>query len=127
MREIETRKDISFLVHTFYNKIRKDDLLGPIFNSHIPDEKWPEHLEKLTDFWETNLFGVAKFKGNPTQKHLNVDKNLNHKTSQEHFGRWLQIWFQTIDSLFEGHLANRAKEGARRMAHGQFMAIFNHR
>lgn len=127
MREIETRKDISFLVHTFYNKIRKDDLLGPIFNSHIPDEKWPEHLKKLTDFWETNLFGVAKFKGNPTKKHVNVDHNLKHTIGQEHFGRWLQIWFQTIDSLFEGHLANRAKEGARRMAHGQFMAIFNHR
>ena len=127
MNEIESRKDITTLVYTFYDKIRKDDLLGPIFNSHISDEKWPEHLKKLTDFWETNLFGVAKFKGNPTQKHLNVDKNLNHTTSQEHFGRWLQIWFQTIDSLFEGHLANRAKEGARRMAHGQFMAIFNHR
>ncbi|QNM86447.1 group III truncated hemoglobin [Polaribacter pectinis] len=127
MKEIETREDISLLVNIFYSKIRKDDLLGPIFNSHIPEERWPEHLEKLTDFWETNLFGIAKFKGNPTQKHLNVDRNLNHNTSQEHFGRWLQIWFQTIDEHFEGLLANKAKEASRRMAHGQFMAIFNHR
>ncbi|QTE23185.1 group III truncated hemoglobin [Polaribacter cellanae] len=127
MKEIETRDDISFLVNTFYHKIRKDNLLGPIFNNHIAEEKWPEHLEKLKDFWETNLFGVAKFKGNPTQKHLNVDRNLNHKTNQKHFGRWLQIWFQTIDANFEGHLANKAKEASRRMAHGQFMAIFNHR
>ena len=127
MKEIETREDISSLVNIFYNKIRKDELLGPIFNNHIPDKKWPEHLEKLTDFWETNLFGVPKFKGNPTQNHVNVDRNLKQSISQEHFGRWLQIWFQTIDTYFDGHLANRAKEGARRMAHGQFMAIWNHR
>ena len=74
MKEIKTRKDVSILVHTFYDKIRKDDLLGPIFNSHIAEDQWPEHLEKLTDFWETNLFGIPKFKGNPSQKHLNVMK-----------------------------------------------------
>lgn len=127
MKTIETRKYVSFLVHEFYGKIRKDSLLGPIFNSHIPDEKWPEHLLKLTDFWETNLFGVAKFKGNPTQKHIAVDRNLNHTTSQTHFGQWLQLWFETLDENFEGTLALKAKEASRRMAHGQFMAMWNHR
>mgnify|MGYP003638435326 FL=1 len=127
MKTIETRKDVSFLVHEFYGKIRKDSLLGPIFNSHIPDEKWPEHLLKLTDFWETNLFGVAKFKGNPTQKHIAVDRNLNHTTSQTHFGQWLLLWFETLDENFEGALALKAKEASRRMAHGQFMAMWNHR
>lgn len=127
MRTINNRNDILFLVHTFYDKIRKDNLLGPIFNSHIIDEKWPEHLDKLTDFWETNLFGVPKFKGNPTQKHLNVDRNLNYKTDQTHFGQWLNLWFQTIDEHFEGSLATKAKEASKRMAHGQFMAIYNHR
>lgn len=127
IKTIENREDISFLVHTFYKKIRKDDLLGPIFNSHIPDEKWPEHLEKLTDFWETNLLGIPKFKGNPTQKHLAVDRNLNHTTAQTHFGQWLNLWFQTIDAHFKGALADKAKEASRRMAHGQFMTIYNHR
>jgi len=127
MKTIENRADISFLVHTFYAQIRKDTLLGPIFNSHIADEQWPEHLEKLTDFWETNLFGIPKFKGNPTQKHLSVDKNLYHKTSQVHFGQWLNLWFQSIDAHFEGELATKAKEASRRMAHGQFMAMYNHR
>jgi len=127
MKTIETRKDVSFLVHEFYGKIRKDSLLGPIFNSHIPEERWPEHLDKLTDFWETNLFGIAKFKGNPTQKHIVVDRNLNHTTSQTHFGQWLQLWFETLDENFEGIVALKAKEASRRMAHGQFMAMFNHR
>ena len=100
--KIESREDVSLLVHTFYSKIRKDDLLGPIFNAHISEEEWPQHLIKLTDFWETNLFGVRKFKGSPTKKHLKVDKNLDYTIDQMHFGKWLQLWVETINKLFVG-------------------------
>ncbi len=127
METIETRKDVNRLVSKFYAKIRKDDLLGPIFNSHIPDERWPEHIEKLTDFWETNLFKLPKFRGNPSQKHINVDKNLNYGVEQKHFDRWLQLWFETIDELYEGGRAESAKDLSRRMAIGQFMMVRNHR
>jgi hemoglobin len=127
MQTIKTKNEISVLVNAFYAKIRKDELLGPIFNSHIADERWPEHLETLTDFWETNLFGIAKFKGNPSKKHINVDLNLGHTIEQKHFGKWLQLWFETIDELFEGDLANKAKESARRMATGQYVTICQNR
>lgn len=127
MRQIDNRSDINILVNSFYSKVRVDELLGPIFNAHISDDKWPEHLDKLTDFWETNLFGVAKFKGNPTQKHINVDKNLNYSIEQKHFGRWLQIWFETIDELYEGEYADKAKNSARKMTTGQYLAIWQQR
>lgn len=127
MKQINNRNDIHILVNNFYGKIRQDDLLGPIFNAHIPHDKWMEHLDKLTDFWETNLFGITKFKGNPTQKHINVDKNLNYSIEQIHFGRWLQIWFETIDELYEGEYADKAKNAARRMSTGQYLAIWHHR
>ncbi len=127
MKTIDSREDVRLLVNTFYAKIRQDDLLGPIFHAHIPDDKWPEHLEKLTDFWETNLFAVKRFKGNPTKKHIAVDKNLNHSVEQKHFGKWLQLWFETINELFEGERANKAKESARQMAHGQFMMMWRSR
>ncbi len=127
MRQIDNKSDINILVNSFYSKVRVDELLGPIFNAHISDDKWPEHLDKLTDFWETNLFGVAKFKGNPTQKHINVDKNLNYSIEQKHFGRWLQIWFETIDELYEGEYADKAKNSARKMSTGQYLAIWQQR
>lgn len=127
MNDIENRNDISVLVNTFYSKIRGDMLLGPIFNGQIPQEEWPKHLSKLTDFWETNLFGIAKFKGNPTQKHINVDAHLKHTIDQVHFGKWLQLWFETISELYEGPRATKAKESARKMATGQFLAIWNNR
>lgn len=127
MNQIVNRKDISVLVHRFYGKIRKDELLGPIFNSHITNEQWPEHLSKLTDFWETNLFGIAKFKGSPTTKHISVDKNLNHTVEPVHFGKWLQLWFETLDELFEGELATKAKDTARRMSTSQYITLWQHR
>ena len=122
-KTIETRKDVSLLIHSFYAKIRKDDYLGPIFNTAIPEENWEGHLEKLTDFWETNLFGVPKFKGNPMIAHRNLDKANAYKIDMEHFGHWLQIWFQTIDSLFIGEIADKAKRASRKMATGLFMGM----
>lgn len=127
MTVITSRNEISLLVNSFYTKVRKDELLGPIFNRHIAEEQWPAHLEKLTDFWETNLFGRAIFKGNPSEKHVAMDRNLKYKVEQKHFGKWLQLWFETIDEHFTGELATKAKEAARRMAHVQFMVIWNHR
>jgi len=127
MNSIENRNDVSILVNTFYSKVREDELLGPIFNGQIPEEKWPKHLSKITDFWETNLFRIPKFKGNPSKKHVNVDMNLGYTITQIHFGKWLQLWFETIDELYEGELATKAKESARKMATGQFLTIWHHR
>lgn len=127
MKIIETREDVRILVNTFYAKIRKDELLGTIFNSHIPEENWAEHLSNLTDFWETNLFGIPKFKGNPSQKHVGVDRNLKYSIEKSHFDHWLELWFETVDELYEGLRAERAKDAAQRMAFAQFMVILNHR
>ena len=127
MNTINNRNDVNILVNRFYAKIRQDELLGPIFNGHISEEQWNEHLIKLTDFWETNLFGVSKFKGNPSSKHIKVDTNLGYKIEQTHFRRWLNLWFETVDELYNGELATKAKESARKMATGQFLTIMKNR
>lgn len=124
MKQITNRNDINILVSVFYSKIREDDILGSIFNTHIANDLWEGHLDKLTDFWETNLFGLAKFKGNPTLKHINVDKNLGYKIEQKHFDSWLQIWFETINELYEREYAEKAKNSAKKMATGQFFFYF---
>lgn len=123
MKTIEDRADVYKLVTTFYANVRTDALLGPIFNHHLTDEQWPPHLNKLTDFWVTNLFGEVCFKGNPSLAHQKVDKYLNHKMEQHHFTQWLELWFKTIDSLFVGEHANRAKEASKRMAMGQLANV----
>lgn len=127
MAEINSREDVQTLVHAFYTKIRRDELLGPIFNSTIPNEKWDEHLIKLTDFWESNLFGIRKFKGNPTQKHIDLDMRMQNSIEQKHFSHWIHLWFETINELFEGERAEKAKNAARKMSTMQFIAIWKNR
>ena len=64
-KEIQNRADVFLLVTQFYTKVRKDEILGPIFNNAIND--WPEHLNRLTDFWESNLFFWQNLKEIPFQ------------------------------------------------------------
>lgn len=124
-RKIESREDVSLLVRTFYSKIRKDTLLGPIFNGIITD--WETHLELLTDFWETNLFFERKYFGNPLHTHVEVDKKVGGTITATHFGEWLNLWYQTIDELFEGEVADIAKNRARAMGTFINLNIFNAR
>lgn len=123
-RTIENRSDVHELVSAFYTKVRADELIGDFFNTRIKDDEWPAHFERLTDFWETNLFFVRKFKGNPIQLHKEVDENFKYNISQEHFGRWLQLWFSTVDELFYGEQANQAKERARNIASMLFFKLY---
>lgn len=124
-KQIENRADVSFLVHQFYAKIRADREIGFYFNEMISD--WDAHLEKLTDFWETNLFGFRKYKGNPHAVHNEVDAHFDEKITPNEFGIWLNHWFQTIDEYFEGENAETLKRRARKMSTFLYMSMFQHR
>lgn len=88
---------------------------------------WDAHLEKLTDFWETNLFAVKKYKGNPHAVHNEVDTYFDGKITSNEFGIWLNYWFQTLEELFEGENAETLKRRARKMGTFLFMSMFEHR
>lgn len=113
-KEIENRTDVSLLVRTFYDKIRANEEIGPFFNETIHD--WEDHLEKLTDFWETNLFAVRKYFGNPIETHIKVDEKFNNVIDSSIFGLWLNLWFETLDELFVGENVDTLKRRARKMS-----------
>jgi hemoglobin len=122
---IKDRADVSLLVRTFYGKIRKDDVLGLIFNNNITD--WESHLELLTNFWETQLFLKRTYHGNPITAHQEVDEKMNYAITSEHFGLWLNLWFETIDELFTGETSWIAKNRAQKMSTMLFMKLFENR
>lgn len=126
-RKINSREDVSLLVRTFYSKVRKDELLGPIFNGIITD--WESHLELLTDFWETNLFFNRKYFGNPMHAHVEVDKKVGNSINEMHFGTWINLWVETIDTLFDAddEGAQIAKNRARNIGTFLHLNIFNSR
>ncbi|WP_111307394.1 group III truncated hemoglobin [Confluentibacter sediminis] len=123
--DIKTRDDVFLLVSSFYEKVRKDAVLGPFFNDVIVD--WDTHLDRLTTFWESSLFLKTKYLGNPLEAHVKVDKENNNIITELHFGLWLNLWFQTIDELFEGEHAENAKRRARKMGTFLYLKIFEAR
>jgi hemoglobin len=126
-KPIASREDVDFLVRRFYEQVRDNELLGPVFNGVVQD--WEVHLVHLSDFWEMILLqtgpGAGKF--NPTKVHREVDAKVDYSIDQVHFGNWLELWFGTIDQYYEGEVAEYAKEHARRMAHMLFMRIWEAR
>lgn len=124
-KEIENRADLSLLVHTFYDRVRKDEELGPIFNSIITD--WEAHLEKITDFWEQHLFGIHKYHGDPIEAHNKVDEVMENTISAHNFGTWLFYWLNTLDELFEGKNVETLKFKARKMQTVFFLNIVQNR
>ena len=123
--DIRNRNDVFLLVSEFYKKVGQNQEIGFFFNNTITD--WDSHLEKLTDFWQTNLFFSGNYRGNPVKAHNRVDEENQNKISEYHFGIWLNLWFATIEEHFEGELAQRAKNNARKMSTHLFLKIYQNR
>ncbi|THD69179.1 group III truncated hemoglobin [Robertkochia marina] len=123
--DIASREDVQLLVHRFYDRIRNHEALGPFFNSTV--QNWAEHLELLTNFWDSQLFLNRNYTGDPVKAHIHVDKVFGHTITMEHFGWWLEVWVATIDDLFDGERAWIAKNRARKMATMLFLKIYESR
>lgn len=108
-KDIQTLEDIKLFVDAFYSKVREDNLLAHIFNSVIQD-RWQQHLEKMYCFWQTVLFDEHTYFGSPFLPHAKLP------VSEQHFERWTKLFETTIDNLFEGQKAERAKWQGNRMA-----------
>jgi len=104
-KDIETIEDIQKLVYTFYDRIRKNDLLGPVFEKVIQDN-WPIHLAKMVSFWQTILLYEHTYSGSPFPPHAKLP------IEKIHFDTWVELFQNTVDDLFVGEKANDAKNRA---------------
>jgi hemoglobin len=107
--DIESRKDVEQLVNLFYDIVKQDPVIGFIFND-VAKVNWDKHLPVMYDFWENIIFLTGKYSGNPMSVHLHLNEQVPLNT--DHFKRWLELFTQTIDELFEGKKATLTKEKA---------------
>ncbi|MTI32190.1 group III truncated hemoglobin [Xanthovirga aplysinae] len=112
-KDIETEEDIKKLVDSFYDKVKRDEILAPIFNE-TAQVNWEKHLPKMYTFWSSLLLGSATYRGNAFAKHAPLP------IKEQHFTRWLQLFHKTIDDLFSGPKAAEAKHRSR-MIGGVFL------
>ena len=104
------RTTIAALVHDFYDDVRRDSALQPVFDKAI-GANWGPHLERMVDFWSTVMMGTHEFQGNVYGTHMQIQG-----VEPEHFRHWLALFEASARRLFAPALADEFLVVARRIA-----------
>ncbi len=109
-----TQEHIKQLVFHFYQRIQKDELLGPVFNE-VAQVNWEHHLSLLCRFWNSILLKTNEYHGNAYKK-KHVDLGKKTKLHQTHFARWLQLFQEEAFIHLSFQVAQQIVDSATRIA-----------
>ncbi len=109
-----TEEEITELVHTFYEAVRLDPELGPVFEAQV--KNWETHLPRMVDFWSSLLRGTIRYSGNPMQIHTRVP-GLHGAL----FDRWLKLFEATASRMPNEAMRHKATDFAQRIARSLWM------
>lgn len=111
--ELFPTEAIERLVHAFYGRVRRDPVLGPIFEKRIDD--WPTHLDRMVSFWRAVLRGERTFtpaeRGSPPVLHRRISE-----LELGHFERWLALFREVAEAAFSVRAAEEVMAAAERIA-----------
>ena len=103
------------LVHGFYGKVRRDPVLGPIFDARITD--WEPHLERMVAFWSSVALMTGRYHGRPVPAHTSLPIH------GAHFDRWLGLFRKTAHEVCTPAGAVHVIERAERIARSLHIAV----
>ena len=106
------------LVDVFYDKVRLDAELAPIFLRAIPGD-WEPHLTRMYAFWSSVMLTTGRYKGNPVVKRLVIPGIQPHL-----FERWLALFNETCGELFDDGVSEEFRAKAARIAESLKLALF---
>jgi hemoglobin len=106
---------IQHLVHTFYDKVQQDALLGPIFHSRV--NSWDLHLARMCAFWSSVALMSGRYHGQPMEKHLPLP------IDSRHFDHWLRLFRETVLEVCPPAAASHFIERADRIAESLELGI----
>jgi hemoglobin len=106
---------IERLVRGFYDEVRRDALLGPIFAAGVSD--WEHHIAKLCDFWSSVALMTGRYHGQPMRVHLLLP------IEAAHFERWLGLFEATARRVCPPAAAEHFLERARRIGESLRLGI----
>ena len=112
-----TEDALGELVGRFYASVRRDPLLAPVFEPAVAD--WDAHLTMLQAFWSSVMLTSGRYKGRPLPAHIKHGDAM----TDERFGRWLALWRETANALFEPAPAAALIEKAERIAESLQLGI----
>jgi hemoglobin len=110
---------LSVMVDTFYDRIRADARLGPVFEAAIGDN-WGPHLARMKDFWASVALNAGTYSGKPVAVHRKVEG-----VERADFDRWLGLFRATLqDTAPTPEAVDYLMTRAERIAQSLSMAMF---
>jgi len=109
---------IEKLVRTFYEKIRADEDLGPIFAGVITGD-WEPHLQKMFAFWSSLTMLTGRYKGQPMVAHMKLKM-----VQPQHFDKWLSLFRETANDICPPPTAAIFIDKAERVAESLKLGLF---
>lgn len=97
------------MVHLFYERVRADPLLGPLFEDRI-GSRWDAHMDRMVDFWSTVLLASGRYLGNPILAHRAIPD-----LEPRHFDRWLELFWSVAREVYPEPVARDVFSRAERM------------
>jgi hemoglobin len=115
-----TPAEIDRVVALFYERIRKDTVLGPVFFDAIGHDAdiWTAHEAKIAAFWRNSILRERSYSGNPMQVHMGV-KGIE----PDHFDRWLSLFSATCADVLPTGKAEGLAAFATRIGAGLKMGV----
>jgi hemoglobin len=115
-----TEASIARLIDRFYTAVRRDPVLGNVFEAAIQDDDWPKHLATMRRFWSSVMLASGRYSGNPVSVHRTVQG-----LEAPMFARWLELFEATAVELFAPAQSALFVEKARRIATSLRLALFH--
>jgi hemoglobin len=103
------------LVHRFYDRVRADPELAPVFAARIRD--WGPHLERMVAFWSSVALMTGRYHGRPVPAHAPLP------IGPAHFSRWLALFRETARAVCSPEGAAHVIERAERIARSLEIAV----
>ena len=119
--DLADRADVEALLWRFYGTVLVDDVLSGPFAEVREVTGLDAHIPVMADFWETMLFKARKYRGQVQDVHGRV--HTVTELSTRHFIRWLTTWYDTVDTMYAGPQADRAKRQAARICWSMHRAL----
>lgn len=117
------KESIDKLMDIFYDKIKADNNLGPIFKSKIGEskEEWKHHKDKISNFWQGQLLRQGNYSGQPMKAHIDLPP-----FPQEFFSIWLNLFSQSLDIVFDDNCKSIFLKRAQMIANSFQSMIYKH-
>jgi hemoglobin len=106
-----------FLDH-FYAKVRRDEMIGPLFERVIGPE-WGPHLDRIQDFWSSVMLKTGRYNGNPLAVHRRIEG-----LEPAFFDRWLALFEESAREMLTPELAETFRAKAHLIADSLRLGLY---